>query len=109
MKARGEQLRGRLRERYAEHPLSATFADGGFLSASNSSGIARANRRSTDDEAARGIRSEALQRGLMVYPMGGTVDGSIGDHVLLAPPFICTARDIERSSSRLADAIDGAH
>jgi adenosylmethionine-8-amino-7-oxononanoate aminotransferase len=24
----------------------------------------------------------------MVYPMGGTVDGLNGDHVLIAPPFI---------------------
>jgi adenosylmethionine-8-amino-7-oxononanoate aminotransferase len=54
------------------------------------------------------IKREAFQRGLMVYPMGGTVDGKIGDHVLLAPPFICTARDIDEIVSRLADAIDGA-
>jgi len=44
----------------------------------------------------------------MVYPMGGTVDGKIGDHVLLAPPFICTASDIDEIVSRLADAIDAA-
>jgi hypothetical protein len=44
----------------------------------------------------------------MVYPMGGTVDGRIGDHVLLAPPFICTERGIDEIVSRLADAIDGA-
>ena len=49
-----------------------------------------------------------MQRGLMVYPMGGTVDGRIGDHVLLAPPFICTAPQIETIVERLADAIDGA-
>lgn len=47
-------------------------------------------------------------RGLMVYPMGGTVDGKIGDHVLLAPPFICTASDIDEIVSRLADAIGAA-
>ena len=54
------------------------------------------------------IKREAFARGLMVYPMGGTVDGKIGDHVLLAPPFICTARDIDEIVSRLTDAIDGA-
>jgi len=54
------------------------------------------------------IKREAFQRGLMVYPMGGTVDGKIGDHVLLAPPFICTPRDIEEIVSRLTDAIEGA-
>jgi adenosylmethionine-8-amino-7-oxononanoate aminotransferase len=44
----------------------------------------------------------------MVYPMGGTVDGKSGDHVLLAPPFICTERDIDEIVSRLTDAIGGA-
>jgi hypothetical protein len=29
-----------------------------------------------------------MARGLMCYPMGGTVDGQRGDHLLLAPPFI---------------------
>jgi hypothetical protein len=54
------------------------------------------------------IRREAFARGLMVYPMGGTVDGRSGDHVLLAPPFICTRHDIDAIVERLADAIDGA-
>ena len=48
----------------------------------------------------------AKLRGLMVYPMGGTVDGSIGDHVLLAPPFICDSQQIEAIVGRLADAIE---
>ena len=54
------------------------------------------------------IRREAFARGLMVYPMGGTVDGQIGDHVLLAPPFICTERDIDEIVSRCTDAVSGA-
>ena len=54
------------------------------------------------------VKREAMARGLMVYPSGGTIDGARGDHVLLAPPFICTARDIDEIVSRLADAIDGA-
>jgi adenosylmethionine-8-amino-7-oxononanoate aminotransferase len=36
------------------------------------------------------------------------VDGQSGDHVLLAPPFICTAQDIDTIVNRLTDAIDGA-
>ena len=38
------------------------------------------------------IKSQAMAHGLMVYPMGGTIDGQHGDHVLLAPPFIATDR-----------------
>ena len=39
-----------------------------------------------------------MARGLMVYPMGGTIDGEHGDHVLLAPPFIVDDADIDASS-----------
>jgi adenosylmethionine-8-amino-7-oxononanoate aminotransferase len=36
-----------------------------------------------------------MARGLMVYPMGGTIDGVQGDHVLLAPAFIATEGDLD--------------
>ncbi|MDX8479755.1 aspartate aminotransferase family protein [Mesorhizobium sp. VK24D] len=54
------------------------------------------------------IKKEAMARGLMVYPMGGTIDGRLGDHVLLAPPFIVQRNDISRIVERLGDAIDAA-
>ena len=54
------------------------------------------------------IKKEAMARGLMVYPMGGTIDGRQGDHVLIAPPFIVKRADITRIVERLGDAIDAA-
>jgi len=54
------------------------------------------------------IKKEALARGLMVYPMGGTVDGWYGDHVLLAPPFIATTADLAIVVERLHAATDAA-
>jgi adenosylmethionine-8-amino-7-oxononanoate aminotransferase len=54
------------------------------------------------------IKQEAMGRGLMVYPMGGTIDGQRGDHVLLAPPFIATAGDIDTIVERLGEAVDAA-
>ena len=51
------------------------------------------------------IKSEAMAEGLMVYPMGGTVDGRCGDHVLLAPPFICSEAEIDFLVARLAESI----
>ena len=54
------------------------------------------------------IKHEAMTRGLMVYPMGGTVDGMRGDHVLLAPPFIIDSGAIDAVVERLGDAIDAA-
>jgi len=47
-----------------------------------------------------------MQRGLMCYPMGGTIDGRLGDHVLLAPPFIATRAELDEIVRRLAAAID---
>ena len=52
------------------------------------------------------IKREATARGLMVYPMGGTIDGVRGDHVLLAPPFIVDAVQIDTIVERLGDAVD---
>jgi adenosylmethionine-8-amino-7-oxononanoate aminotransferase len=40
--------------------------------------------------------------------MGGTVDGRIGDHVVLAPPFICSDGDIDMIVDRLGQAVDVA-
>ncbi len=107
--ARGEQLRGLLRERYAQHPHIGDVRGRGLFV-----GIELVKERASKTPFDAGlklhaaIRREAFARGLMVYSMGGTVDGKIGDHVLLAPPFICTARDIEEIVNRLADAIDRA-
>src|SRR5207249_735472 len=54
------------------------------------------------------IKAEAMARGLMVYPMGGTIDGRNGDHVLIAPPFIATTSEVDMIVDRLAAAVDAA-
>ena len=52
------------------------------------------------------IKAEAMARGLVVYPGGGTIDGKRGDHVLLAPPFVATREDLDIITERIAAAID---
>jgi adenosylmethionine-8-amino-7-oxononanoate aminotransferase len=54
------------------------------------------------------IKKEAMARGLMVYPMGGTVDGHLGDHVLMAPPYIASESELTAMVERLHAAIDAA-
>jgi adenosylmethionine-8-amino-7-oxononanoate aminotransferase len=54
------------------------------------------------------VKSEALARGLMCYPGGSTIDGTRGDHVLLAPPYVVSDADLEAIVDRLAAAIDAA-
>ncbi|CAA2107186.1 aspartate aminotransferase family protein [Variovorax paradoxus] len=52
------------------------------------------------------LKKDAMSRGLLCYPFGGTVDGRQGDHVLLAPPFIATRDDLRLIATRLAESID---
>lgn len=54
------------------------------------------------------IKKEAMRRGLMCYPMGGTIDGVQGDHVLLAPPYIIQPEQVDLIVDRLAAAINAA-
>jgi adenosylmethionine-8-amino-7-oxononanoate aminotransferase len=52
------------------------------------------------------VKAESMALGLMVYPMGGTIDGRRGDHLLVAPPFIVTDAELDVIVERLARAID---
>jgi len=52
------------------------------------------------------IKRAALERGLACYPAGGTIDGVRGDHVLLAPPYIVSAGEIDMIVDRLGAAVD---
>ena len=54
------------------------------------------------------LKKAAMANGLMVYPMGGTIDGRLGDHVLIAPPFILTEGEADQLVDRLATALDEA-
>ncbi len=54
------------------------------------------------------IKSAAMDNGLMCYPMGGTIDGKTGDHLLLAPPFIVSDAELSSIVDRLGDAVHAA-
>lgn len=51
------------------------------------------------------IKRNAMSRGLLVYPMGGTVDGQQGDHILIAPPFIITESQLDFVADTLETVI----
>jgi len=52
------------------------------------------------------VKKQALKGGLLCYPMGGTLDGVQGDHVLLAPPFIVGEEQLDELVGRLGDALE---
>ncbi|MEC9198275.1 MAG: aspartate aminotransferase family protein [Pseudomonadota bacterium] len=54
------------------------------------------------------IKAAAFEAGLICYPMGGTIDGVNGDHVLIAPAFIIEDTQIDELVSKLSTAIDKA-
>ncbi len=51
------------------------------------------------------IKKIAMENLLMVYPMGGTIDGVHGDHILLAPSFIIDEDDVAQIVERLTKTI----
>ena len=52
------------------------------------------------------IKQTAMQNGLMCYPMGGTIDGVNGDHILIAPPFIINDSQLEEIIEKLKSTIN---
>ncbi len=54
------------------------------------------------------VTAAALQRGLLVYPIQGCVDGISGDHLLIAPPAVITEEQIDWSVRQLKESIEEA-
>ncbi|KUZ11326.1 hypothetical protein WI28_15490 [Burkholderia diffusa] len=109
VKARGEQLRATLRDQYGTHPHVGDVRGRGLFVGVEL--VRDRDSKATFDPALKlhaAVKREAMQRGLMVYPMGGTIDGVHGDHILIAPPFVCTAQQIDTIVERLSGAIDAA-
>lgn len=109
VRTQGEGLRQRLQQALGEHPHVGDIRGRGLFM-----GVElvrdRASKETFDPALSlhARIKREAMARGLMVYPMGGTIDGRQGDHVLLAPPFIISDDELDQLTERLAGAIDAA-
>jgi adenosylmethionine-8-amino-7-oxononanoate aminotransferase len=109
VRRQGEYLARRLHERFGNHPFVGDIRGRGLFRGIEL--VADRGSKEPFDPARKlhaRVKHEAMMRGLMVYPMGGTVDGVRGDHVLLAPPFIITAAEVDMVVERLGDAIDAA-
>ena len=52
------------------------------------------------------VAQAAVERGLLVYPMQGCVDGISGDHVLIAPPAVITDEQTDWAVKQLREAIE---
>ena len=109
VRARGDQLAHALDERLGNHRHVGDIRGRGLFW-----GIELVEERATkapfdpDLKLHARIKREAMARGLMCYPMGGTLDGRQGDHILLAPPYIIQPGQIDELVGKLGEAIDAA-
>jgi adenosylmethionine-8-amino-7-oxononanoate aminotransferase len=109
VRRQGAYLSRRLKERFGNHPFVGDVRGRGLFQ-----GLELVADRETKVPFEPKLKlharakHEAMTRGLMIYPMGGTVEGVAGDHVLLAPPFIVDEQLVDTIVERLGDAIDAA-
>ena len=109
VRTQGENLARALEERLGDHPNVGDFRGRGLFR-----GIELvADRQSKAPlnpalQVHAKIKNEAMARGLMCYPMGGTIDGRRGNHILLAPPFIINDDHVAELVEKLGQAIDAA-
>lgn len=89
VKHQGARLFDALNERFGSHPHIGDIRGRGLFA-----GLEIVADRASKSPMPVGvkihaaIKREAMKQGLMCYPMGGTIDGEKGNHVLLAPPYI---------------------
>ena len=108
VRERGVGLEARLRARFAEHAHVGDIRGRGLFWALELVED-RSSKQPFDPKRrinAR-LKLKALENGLMCYPMGGSLDGVAGDHVLLAPPYIISETQLDEIVDKLARSIDG--
>jgi adenosylmethionine-8-amino-7-oxononanoate aminotransferase len=106
---RGASFKRMLKEAFGAHPHVGDIRGRGMLLALEL--VRDRASKAPFDPALKlhaAVKDQAMARGLMVYPMGGTIDGHRGDHILLAPPFIATEAELAEITSRLADSLTRA-
>lgn len=106
VRTKGAQLKATLIDRFGQHPhIGDIRGKGLFL------GLEFVADRETktpfDPQKAihKHFKAAAFEAGLICYPMGGTIDGQYGDHVLLAPPFIISDSQINECVDKIDIAL----
>ena len=102
----GEALDAALHEALGQHPHVGDIRGRGLFR-----GIELVADRQTkapfapEDKVAARLKRAAMEAGLICYPMSGTIDGRLGDHILLAPPFIIEDAQIAELTDKVSASI----
>jgi adenosylmethionine-8-amino-7-oxononanoate aminotransferase len=105
----GDRLDDALHAAFGQHPHVGDIRGRGLFR-----GLELVSDRETKEpfDPARGlaarVKKAAFEAGLICYPMGGTIDGRRGDHILLAPPFIISEDQIAELTAKLGTALHRA-
>ena len=107
VRARGRFFEEKLRQRFSQHSHVGDIRGRGLFWGLEF--VADRSSKMPFDPSqgiAGKLKKAAFANGLICYPMPGTRDGKVGDHVLLAPPFIATEQELADAIERLSDAIE---
>lgn len=102
----GEKLDAALKNAFGQHPHVGDIRGRGLFR-----GIEIVEDRATKApfDPKRGVnkalKKATFEAGLICYPMGGTIDGVNGDHILLAPPFIMNDAQVDEVTEKLDIAL----
>jgi adenosylmethionine-8-amino-7-oxononanoate aminotransferase len=104
---KGERLKAKLQAALVDHPNVGDIRGQGLML-----GLEFVADRVTKDpfppksRLARRLADAAFERGLIIYPGQGAVDGVRGDHVMIAPPFVIADGQMDEVVSLLAEALE---
>jgi adenosylmethionine-8-amino-7-oxononanoate aminotransferase len=104
--SQGERLKARLLDVLGDHPHVGDIRGQGLML-----GLEFVADRATKEpfpakvRFARQLADVAFERGLILYPGQGTLDGVLGDHVVIAPPFIITDDQSDEIVTILVEAL----
>lgn len=109
VRTKGEQFVAMLDDAFGNDPHVGDIRGRGFFQ-----GLELVADRATKEPFDRShnldakIKAAAMDEGLICYPYNGSVDGTRGDHILLAPPFIISDDEMAELVGRLRKAVDTA-
>lgn len=109
VKDQGHKVMRALEDRFAGHPHIGDIRGRGlFLGMEFVADRTTKAPFAAEEARHKRFKAAAFEAGLICYPMGGTIDGRQGDHVLIAPPFIISDDQIDELTDKLALAAEAA-